>query len=337
MSDVLNVLRSVRGDLMTKANVVGVGKGLKRVRNARTEQVAITVLVRDKISLSQLSPRDVIPKFVDGIPTDVFEVGDLRLLGIRTDRRRPAQPGMSIGHYRVTAGTLGALVKDSRTGEVLILSNNHILANSTSGRDGRAEIGDAILQPGSYDGGKMDTDVIARLERFIPLFPDSKEADCRVAQRIQTALNNLVSVIRPSYEVRLIKLLGQENLVDCALAKPISDDMVRSDVLEIGKISGVAEASEKTVVKKSGRTTGLTRGEVVSLNTTVKVSLSDDETAAFADQIVTTSISQGGDSGSLVMDNNNAAIGLLFAGSSKATILNRIRNVLSLLQVELIT
>jgi hypothetical protein len=54
------------------------------------------------------------------------------------------------------------------------------------------------------------------------------------------------------------------------------------------------------------------------------------------DQIVTSNISQGGDSGSLVLDENNNAVGLLFAGSDKATIFNRIQNVFRELKVELL-
>ena len=56
--------------------------------------------------------------------------------------------------------------------------------------------------------------------------------------------------------------------------------------------------------------------------------------ARFIDQIVTTCISAGGDSGSLVSTLDNVAVGLLFAGSSVATIINQIENVRSLMRVE---
>ncbi len=122
---------------------------------------------------------EVIPKRIGRCCTDVIEVGEMRFLG-RTERVRPAQPGVSIGHYKVTAGTFGAVVRDRKTGELFILSNNHVLANATDGRDGRARIGDPIYQPGSYDGGTRD-DVIARQERFVPIYRSSREVDCRVA------------------------------------------------------------------------------------------------------------------------------------------------------------
>jgi hypothetical protein len=82
-----------------------------------------------------------------------------------TSRFRPEVPsGVSAGHFAITAGTLGAVVKDRMTGEKLLLSNNHVFANSND-----AQLGDAILQPGPADGGQNPGDQVARLERFIPL------------------------------------------------------------------------------------------------------------------------------------------------------------------------
>lgn len=49
----------------------------------------------------------------------------------RTERWRPAPMGVSIGHYKGTAGTAGCLVKDKKTGEIMILSNTHVLAMPT--------------------------------------------------------------------------------------------------------------------------------------------------------------------------------------------------------------
>lgn len=46
----------------------------------------------------------------------------------RAERWRPCPIGVSIGHYRGCTGTLGALVKRKATGEVLFLSNAHVLA-----------------------------------------------------------------------------------------------------------------------------------------------------------------------------------------------------------------
>ena len=62
---------------------------------------------------------------------------------------RPLRIGASIGHFKITAGTLGAFVRSRDDGSVLILSNNHVLAN-----ENKAKKGDHILQPGDFDGGQ---------------------------------------------------------------------------------------------------------------------------------------------------------------------------------------
>ena len=53
-------------------------------------------------------------------------------------------------------------------------------------------------------------------------------------------------------------------------------------------------------------------------------------------QIVTTNMSAGGDSGSLLCDMNERAVGLLFAGSSSVTIHNDIRYVQALLGIRVV-
>jgi hypothetical protein len=84
---------------------------------------------------------------------------------------RPLQPGFSVGHYRITAGTIGGFVDDAK-GRIGILSNNHVLANSNAGTKG-----DDILQAGAYDGGKRPNDVVGHLERFVRLKAGSNAID----------------------------------------------------------------------------------------------------------------------------------------------------------------
>jgi hypothetical protein len=86
-------------------------------------------------------------------------------------------------------------------------------------------------------------------------------------------------------------------------------------------------------VRKSGRTTGVTEGEIQVVDATVNVVYSDDVTATFTDQILTGKMGAGGDSGSVAVDEEMNAVGLLFAGSDRSTIYNRITNVLRMLGV----
>jgi hypothetical protein len=88
-------------------------------------------------------------------------------------------------------------------------------------------------------------------------------------------------------------------------------------------------------IKKSGRTTGLTRGTIEQVNVTIRVSFGADKTALFTDQLLAGAMSQGGDSGSVVLTEDNEVIGLLFAGSTNTTIFNRIQNVFRLMDLSL--
>lgn len=67
-------------DLLTKANVVAVGVGLGEIGESVGEQVCIVVSVRKKLPLTELSPRDVIPGELDGVPVDVRATGEIRAL-----------------------------------------------------------------------------------------------------------------------------------------------------------------------------------------------------------------------------------------------------------------
>lgn len=132
-------------------NVCGVGVGYKRKDMRRTNKMALLIFVEQKKSRDELARAEMIPPKVGGLATDVIELGKVRLVGSRQEKYRPAQPGVSVGHFKISAGTFGAVVRDAETGELLILSNNHILANGTNGRDGRAKVGDPILQPGACE------------------------------------------------------------------------------------------------------------------------------------------------------------------------------------------
>ncbi len=64
-------------ELMGKANVVGVGVGLRQRGGMRTGEVALVVMVRQKVPRAQLAPADVIPTEIEGVPVDVQEVGEI--------------------------------------------------------------------------------------------------------------------------------------------------------------------------------------------------------------------------------------------------------------------
>ncbi len=334
--------------LMTRANVVGVGVGFKESGGRPTDTEAIVVLVSRKVHPSRLSRADRVPKLLSEVKTDVIEVGDLRILPAadpedipdleesdRTGRLRPARPGISIGHFQITAGTFGALVYDADTRAPLILSNNHVLANVTDGRDGRAKEGDPIYQPGRYDGG-TEADTIGHLERFVPIVRTASEETCPIARHAERFGNFLLRHTFPAHQMKLIRRTGAENLVDAAVASLIRPSDATGDILGIGPVKETAKPTPGLKVMKSGRTSGITRGEIRVIGASVRVGLGEVGSAVFSDQIVTTALAQPGDSGSLVVtEDGHQAVGLLSAGSSQATVLSDLANVFRLLNVTL--
>lgn len=308
--------------LLGLANVVGIGVGPKVTKGKETGEVAVVVYVQRKYAESSLSKRDTVPKSLSsaqevGVPptpgkeadtlelkgarvaTDVKEIGEV-VAQAYTARLRPLMGGYSIGHHLITAGTLGCLVRDvCEPCRSYLLSNNHVLANSNA-----AASGDPILQPGPYDGGGYPDDVLARLERFVT-----------------------------------IQFGGPEryNLVDAAIARALEPRLVTASIVGLGIPKGSREATLGMKVIKSGRTTQTTSGEVIDVNATIAVNYGIG-TAYFRHQILTGNISAGGDSGSLLLsEEDRYAVGLLFAGSEAVTVHNHIKNVELALGVAVVT
>lgn len=333
IQEIRQLLAQVRGELLAKPNVIATGVGYKTTQGQPTDQLAIVCSVDTKQARQSLTEAELVPARIQDIPTDVNVTGILRALQAPTGRFRPAPGGVSIGHVNITAGTLGCRVK--RDGEVYILSNNHVLANSND-----ATPGDPILQPGPYDGGRDPQDSIAELTEFVPIvFEDSggDGSSCPIGRAAAAFLNFLATMTGSATRlqpVRLgVRLTAQPNLVDCAIAKPFEPTDVTDEILDIGTIEGLAEASLGMAVKKSGRTTGLTTGSIQQIDVTARVSYGADKVAQFEDQLLAGPMSQGGDSGSAVLDEENNLVGLLFAGSDTTTIFNRIQNVFTALHL----
>lgn len=272
-----------------RTNVVGVAAGVKWKNGQPTGEPALLVLVSQKLEKDQLIAADLIPSKVHDMQTDVLAVGypfagccdGTENVSAETlaKRARPAKGGYSVGHYKITAGTIATCVYDILPGgttsppahgvgipsKYYILSNNHVIANSNA-----ASIGDPVLQPGPYDGGINPADRIAALSRFIPITFEPPTP---------RALHN--------------------NLVDCAVAEGQFHDLDR-DIYWNGCVRGwrrKAGVTVDTIVRKTGRTTNFTTGRITAVNATIDVGYGGGKVARFKDQIVTTNMSAGGDSG----------------------------------------
>lgn len=267
---------------------------------------AVKSVLADSIGASALSQ--------DSFPLNIVETGLIEARA-NTARVRPAPAGFSVGHFKVTAGTIGVFCRGNsapRNARVMILSNNHVLANVNLG-----VYGDCITQPGNYDGGRCPADQVAILERFVPI--------------------NFAS--------------GASNVVDCATGWTWHD-RVRNDM---GYQSGSSivyfrisptpvNPSVGQLVGKTGRTTGLTEGRITATNVAVNVNYGSGRVAHFVNQFSAQSLtaapfSAGGDSGSCIWTWNGARnpVGLLFAGGGAITFANPITSVLAALDVHLTT
>jgi len=329
VAQISTVKRHYVSDLLSRRNVVGCGVGY-RVRQALpTDELGLIVFVTHKVHPSALEPEDLVPPVVDGVHTDVVETGILRAHQGPTDRWRPVvPPGVSVGHYHITAGTFGCLVR--RGDEVFILSNNHVLADCNNGKPG-----DSILQPGSADGG-TGSDQIATLAEFVPLDFGAAEPECPVVDLLAAGLNWLAGLLGSSHRLTAARQTPGVNRVDAALARPLSPDLVSKEILYIGTPTGAGTATLGTSVKKTGRTTGYTTGAITQIDATVRIDYYGP-TALFEGQLMATAMSKPGDSGSAVLDTDARVVGLLFAGSDVVTIINPIDQVLTALDVEVAT
>jgi hypothetical protein len=151
-----------------------------------------------------------------------------------------------------------------------------------------------------------------------------------------TSLGNAIAKLLGSqHRVVSIKANPQAaNQVDAAVARPNANADVLDEILEIGVVSGTLPAELGMAVRKSGRTTGLTTGEIIVMEATVTVSYGPGKDAVFENQLIMGPMSQGGDSGSLIVAGGSLqAVGLLFAGSEQSTIASPIEAVLSCLDV----
>jgi hypothetical protein len=334
INQAISVKQQNLNHLIKRRNVVGVGVGFKESEGVVTDELAVTINVAKKVPVAQLAESDKVPRDLDGVRTDVVETGRFLAGEAATqaqttkDRwRRRIPPGVSMGHVDVTAGTFGCLVRRGR--DIFILSNNHVLANVNAGQPG-----DAIIQPGRYDGGGP-ADKVATLAEYIPLDFGGDTASCNVATGIEKALNWVAETVGSSHRMIAYQTAPGENLVDAALARPLDPAQFIADIFKIGRPKGVRQATLGAKVQKTGRTTSHTQGMITQIDVTTSVDY-NGRMATFTNQLMASGMSAGGDSGSAILDEDGLVMGLLYAGSGLATLINPIQTVLKMLKVELV-
>ncbi|WP_049922845.1 hypothetical protein [Halopiger djelfimassiliensis] len=230
----------------------------------------------------------------------------------RTDRHRPVPAGVSEINANSTAGTGGPYParlaepdagsatwhEDVESGDLVRLSNNHVYARSNA-----ADFGEPIIQPSPEDGGDAD-DEVGELVGYAPI-EDGVRVD--------------------------------------AAARSVDPDRESASYYELddewptGVWREEYAALRGETVTKTGRTTSVTSADIEATNATVRVSYPDRGPVTLREQVVAGYMSEPGDSGSPVFLEDGTLVGLLFAGSARQTICNRIANVEADLGVEILT
>ena len=228
-----------------------------------------------------------------------------------------------VGRYPtgLSVGTAGFYMRDDN-GKTYVVSNNHVIGGSNS-----ASPGDIVIQPGSLDLTTIELALMPNLAALTPI-----------------QIGRLTSFVPLNF---ITPTAAPFNLVDAAIAEVDATARSIDDIDRLtfgGCILGVAQPYDvdntgallgSDRVYKVGRTTGYTEGIVTNVATIVPVPYPGG-TAVFSNQIAVQPtgdnvglFSDGGDSGSGVLNDRHELVGLLFAGSPRRTLLNPIGEVIS--------
>lgn len=222
-------------------NVTSVGVGDELVNGEPTGKLAIQFTVSRKLPPELLAAQGLEPlpetlTAEDGtvVPVDVVErtyapayrivepeafslaaPQDLMPAQFRRRRQDPVQPGISVGHPTIRAGTVGAIVFDMANGTPYILSNWHVLQGAAG------NLGDVVVQPGRFDDSNVAANGVGRLERSHL----GISGDCAIA------------TISRGFDPRLLEL----NVVPRRIAEPSKGDRVVKSGRTTGVTFGIVE------------------------------------------------------------------------------------------------
>jgi len=274
-NQLLRLLPEVRWRLRHVPGIQNVGVGAKETGGGVTREFAFRVYVDQKLPRGELSPEWRIPERIKGIPTDVLRGARTEMLA-DAGKHRPLKGGYQLkneyveGDNDLLAGTIGCLVQlDVPARDVMALSCEHVLMA------GQAALQARVGQP-----------------RWI------LSCCCCTYNQI-----GKVAAARKNAEV------------DCAIVK-LDPDIVQGvtagsslNLVEgIGTLTGAAQAVCFEHVRKRGRTTELTHGQVVDVlfegNQILVHPTTPTTPGTFADR---------GDSGSVIVNDAEQVIGLLWA------------------------
>jgi hypothetical protein len=335
------VKRRVEVGLLSRRGVVGVDIGEKVTAGRRTGQVGIVVTVRRKVPASRLSAADLVPAEIEGIATDVVAddvVLHRALLDAEfppargAERHRQVLGGISVGPWRTVVLSPPDV---SRPGEYAIVGTLGVLATA---RGPRPNVTCASYLPLSGTSGPHVTPVMGLTTFHAACVDDAWAVGDEMVHPSRVDGGN------PRDAVGTLCRAALSGSVDGAAVLLSPGRSCRPSIVDIGPVTGTALAAKGTVVRKRGRTTGLTTGRVASVDATVLMDYRDGlGVRVLRDQIRIEAVGgimgDYGDSGSAVVDPDNRVVGLYVAGNTAGTVAfaSPIGKVLDELDVDLIT
>ena len=285
--------------------VYGYRHGVSKLVPKQVGGVPVIFRVTSPVYAGPAAPKPNVPK-PDAISGGGATIQSGAPTGGRNRFSRPVPIGVSISNAAdgCYSGTLGCRCKMVDGGQIVGLSNNHVVGDNND-----AIVGERIVQPSAGDNR------------------------CRVPT------SNNVGLFRAFVPIDFTP--GSENKVDAAIFNT-TEELTAKNTPPIGgygtPTSTPLEAFVDMQVQKVGRTTSCTTGAVTAIGYRTFVNYGAGRLAFFVDQVRISAgdgpdFSAGGDSGSLIVDEDRNPVALLFAGSGATTVGNRIQDVLELLEI----
>jgi hypothetical protein len=350
--ELMDVPEEVREDIEKRPNVVGTATGKRREDGQATDEDAVLVLVTEKLPEDALSRQDLVPETVTidskEYRTDVVEVGHLNAQQAGQESgeiggeerqsaeearrggeeaRRGGEEAQRSGGQRVVGRTRE---REERLREASTPVAEHVPELRNRKRRLRpapagVSVGHEEITAGTLGSPPLETvdgTVVFLTNAHVAAPIDEASTGDSIVQPGPTDGGTGADTIGRLVEWTAIEREGA-NRSDSALVE-IDDESVAADVLALGDFAGWAEPEVGVEYVKSGRTTGVTSGELLARNARVRVGgYYPDEATVFEGIDVFGPMSAGGDSGSLIGHQRTDgfyATDLLFGGSDRVTL-----------------
>lgn len=247
------MLERITGErIPEKKNVVGFSvKPKNKIKDGRAHrtlslQVAVSKKETDPSIVEELMDSgDLIPEEIDGMKTDVIEIGqpEAMILASHRTKQRPFDCGCSGIRAGATACTTGLRAMDKTDHKIVMIVNDHCGSGV-----GESQIGSHYLQPSPLDGGEY-TDVVGWLKRRYKM--EYTELNNPLFNRCLQFLNKLKHPDGPPM-----------NPVDACVIGLRDPDQFTGKIHQVGGLrpSRAVNLDGRTIdfVSKAGRTTGVT-------------------------------------------------------------------------------